>query len=102
MSCQNSPNTCSDCPTLNDLNGGCGLGRRVSRIHCGLKERTRLPITYPCPEPIPSMHCGQRREEGGASDVSLLLGSPQDRPLTAQAEASQRLSLPLIDAPSRQ
>jgi hypothetical protein len=39
----------------------------------------------PCPEPIARMHCGQRWEEGGASDVSLIPGSPQDLLLTEQA-----------------
>jgi hypothetical protein len=31
------------------------------------------------------MHFGQRWEEGGASDVSLIPGSPQDLLLTEQA-----------------
>src|SRR5262245_66075238 len=33
--------------------------------------------------------------------ISLIRGSPQDRLLTVQAEASERLSLPLICAPAR-
>ena len=35
-------------------------------------------------------------EKGEASEVSMLPGSPQDRLLTEQAEASERRSLPLI------
>jgi len=44
-----------------------------------------IPCHLPGPEPIASMHCGQRWEEGGAADVRLIPGAPQDRLLTAQA-----------------
>jgi len=60
-----------------------------------------LPVTCLRLKLIASMHLRQRWEKGEASDVSLILGSPQDRLLTAQTEASERLSLPHIHAPSR-
>ena len=47
------------------------------------------------------MHFGQRWEEGGVSDVSLIIGSPQDPLLTEQAQASERTALPLISVQSR-
>ena len=47
------------------------------------------------------MHLGQRWEEVGASDVSLITGSPQDPLLTEQAQAQERTALPLLYVPSR-
>jgi len=49
------------------------------------KMMARFCVTYPCLEPIASMHFGQRWEEVGASDVRMLPGSPQNRLLTEQA-----------------